>query len=266
MNKLLLDERPKTAINKTIEKKKSKKNIFTYYHLAKLYYLDENFLVEKMSSYKMELGRLYVGGHRVYLCTRDRFLIRDRKYLRLNGEVYAFGGYDKKNNFLSSIWHNKSNKQGATRRWRMVANLFYEKYCACEFMDSMFIFGGVVRRQVTNDSFCFKPGDGGKELAGMLEPRYSAACVAYEGKVIVSGGISEKFEQMKTVESYDAHSDTWSPLPSMINSRSDHSLVVVKNKLFVVGKLQDAIEVYDKTCGMFVCFKTTPLSKQFFLF
>ena len=65
------------------------------------------------------------------------------------------------------------------------------------------------------------------------------------------------------VESYDVLSDKWSSMPNMINSHSYHSLVIVKDKLIVIGRRRDICELFDNVCKVFIAFK--PCFTDYFL-
>ncbi len=65
---------------------------------------------------------------------------------------------------------------------------------------------------------------------------------------------------LNTVESYDVLPDRWSPMPAMNSAKVGHSLVVVRNKLFVISKQADTCEVYDNTCKKFITIKSPDLS------
>ena len=47
-------------------------------------------------------------------------------------------------------------------------------------------------------------------------------------------------------------------MPNMINHHYDHSLVVVKEKLFVIGSGRERCEVFDNVCNKFVSLKNPP--------
>ena len=85
--------------------------------------------------------------------------------------------------------------------------------------------------------------------------RYHAACVVYQGSIVVSGGLDINDNDSSSVESYDVFADEWSTMPDMLSSKSFHSLVVAKDKLFVVGYGRDICEVYDSTSKKFVAIK-----------
>ena len=48
-------------------------------------------------------------------------------------------------------------------------------------------------------------------------------------------------------------------MPNMIERKSGHGLVVVRNKLFVIGSGNGSCEVFDNKCGKFVVLKSTKL-------
>ena len=83
----------------------------------------------------------------------------------------------------------------------------------------------------------------------------NAACAVFNGKIVVAGGIDIKYKRLKSVQSYDVVADKWSPMPNMINCRSNHRLVAVRNKLFVIGSGKH-FEILDDTCKMFVGLKS----------
>ena len=93
-----------------------------------------------------------------------------------------------------------------------------------------------------------------KESARMNDTRKFAACAVFEGKIVVTGGWDENLNDLNTVESYDVFSDTWSPMQNMIERKRSHSLVVVENKLFVIGRNNS--EVFDSSCGKFIFLKS----------
>ena len=90
----------------------------------------------------------------------------------------------------------------------------------------------------------------------MGEVRYHAACAVFEETIVVSGGFNEWFDESNTVESYDAMADQWSPMPNMVNANHKHSMVAVKNKLFVISSGPTECEVYDNVSKHFSIFKT----------
>ena len=83
-----------------------------------------------------------------------------------------------------------------------------------------------------------------------------AACSVFEGNVVVCGGQGNDGDDLNSVESYDVIADKWSPMPSMTSSKSRHSLVAVKNKLFVIGCGTDTCEVFESSNKKFVAIKS----------
>ena len=97
-----------------------------------------------------------------------------------------------------------------------------------------------------------------KEICEMNEVKDGAACVVFQGNIVVSGGVDNNNNRLNTVESYDVFGDKWTSMPNMINSHSYHSLVVVKDKLFVIGNEIYFCEVFDNVSKNFVSLKHPP--------
>ena len=90
----------------------------------------------------------------------------------------------------------------------------------------------------------------------MIVDRDFAACAVFQGKIVVSGGSDINRHDLKSVESYDAFADEWTSMPNMIESKYNHSSVVVKDKLFVIGR--KSCEMFDSFCKKFVAVKIPP--------
>ena len=124
-------------------------------------------------------------------------------------------------------------------------------------------FGGL-NPTVTNSCLQFHTKNcDWKEVGRMNEPRFCSACAVFEERIVVSGGKDSGYNKLRTVESYDVIADEWSPMPDMINGKSSHSLVVVKNKLFVIGNRQDSCEVFDSICKKFVMLNSPQLNAPY---
>ena len=133
-------------------------------------------------------------------------------------------------------------------------------FCACAFMDKIFIIGGV-NINSTNSSLQFDTKDySWNEVARMNQSRGLSACEVYEERIVVAGGYDDVLNELNTVESYDVLPDRWSPMPNMISGKYRHSLVVVKSKLFVIGRNPDTNEVLDNICKKFVAIKSPQIS------
>ena len=167
----------------------------------------------------------------------------------LKGEVYVFSG--------SSV----EKYSPRTDAWDKVAD--FEKYrvrfSVCSFIDKILVIGGSVLGSPI-PCRCLKFDVKECEWSGIAQmkelERTSAACAVYEGRVVVCGGMDYYCRDLETVESYDAFSDEWSSMPNMVSAKMCHGLVVVKNKLFVIGRLINSSEVYDGTVKKFVALKS----------
>ena len=128
----------------------------------------------------------------------------------------------------------------------------YYGYCACGFIDKVYLIGGYLNDEETATCRYFDTNDNTWGIvASMKEVRSSAACTVFEGRIIVSGGWGVN-DELNTVECYDHIADEWSHMPSMITRTSDHSLIAIKNKLFAIGGYHNIVEVYDSNSNKFV--------------
>ena len=177
----------------------------------------------------------------------------------LKGDVYVFGGRNKASNFVKSV----EKYSPSTNEWTVVTNMIDERLylCACAFINKIFILGGYFYNNhggFSTNSSCLEFNtkcDNFKEITRMNEARERAACAVYRGNVVVSGGLDNDDNELNSAEYYDAFAYEWTPMPNMVNSHSDHSLVVVKDKLLVVGQGTDCCEVFDVICKKFVAIK-----------
>ena len=178
----------------------------------------------------------------------------------LKGKVYVLGGIDNVYRLVKSV----EKYSPATNIWNKVANMFDERkdFCACAFVDKIFVLGGCCFNGewiVTNSCLQFNLNDNSwKEIREMNDEKDGAACVVFQGNIVVSGGMNNDNNELNTVESYDVFGDKWTSMPNMINSHSYHSLVVVKDKLFVIGNEIYFCEVFDNVSKNFVSFKHPP--------
>ena len=189
-------------------------------------------------------------------------MLEERQYAKavcLKGEVYVFGGKEilKDRNLVMSV----EKYSPVTNTWSKVTYMYDERYCfcVCAFMDKLFIIGGS-NRAILNSCLQFDTKDNAwKHVAGMSQARVRTACVVFKENIIVAGGVDTRWRAMRSVESYDAIADEWSPMPDMINVKvNDHSLVVVKSKLYVIGYGVDNCEVFDETFKKFISLKSVP--------
>ena len=186
----------------------------------------------------------------------------------LKGEVYIFSGSTGEvypDTFMALF----EKYSPVTNSWSKVADMCddREDYCVCAMANKIYVVGGCYNSNnnyiETNSCMVFDiDAKNWNEIAGMNQARRNAACVVFEEKVVVSGGDiwTENIEEdglLNTVESYDYIADTWSSMPNMYSRIKDHSLVVVKNKLFVIGRKK--FELYDNNSK---CFLKVKLPKK----
>ena len=100
------------------------------------------------------------------------------------------------------------------------------------------------------------------EVARMKSPRSNLACEAFQGRIVVCGGF-DNVNITNSVETYDHGSNSWTPMASMIERRYNHSLISMRNKMFVVGGKTSKCEVYDTISDKFILLKLPPKSLEF---
>ena len=188
---------------------------------------------------------------------------RFSKVLCVKEDVYVFGGSDGDLKCVNSVekYSLLSNK------WEYVTGMHddREQFSACSFMDKVYLFGGNYRdknRTVTNSCIQFNTKDQTwKECAEMNQHRTQSACAVFQGSIVVCGGGSNVRRQTNTVEVYDHVADAWSYMPNMMHTKRWHSLVAIRNKLFVIGSYTQKHEVYDSNFKSFVFIKSnSPLN------
>ena len=177
------------------------------------------------------------------------------KVVYLKGDIYVFGGLNNKDEWIKSV-----DKYSLTsKKWSQVAEMKngIKFYCASGFMNKIYVFGGKKVGVTTSSCLQFDTSDYSfKEVAKMNEARSIAACVVYDERIVVCGGMYNNFNDLNSVESYDVLRDKWSKMPNMNSGKYHHSLVVVKNKLFVISKRKNECEVYDNLCKKFISIKS----------
>ena len=113
----------------------------------------------------------------------------------------------------------------------------------------------------------------------MNEARNRAACVLYDGKILVTGGgVNPGYNATHTAEIYDSAADTWSHFPGMMEQRAGHGSVVSGRKVFVIGAhtrgyfwqhrpgIFREVEYYDPDYQQFVALTLPPKCYQYRLF
>ena len=125
------------------------------------------------------------------------------------------------------------------KKWQVVAEnklISHVSFRLCVFMSKIFIIGGFNRTLATTPYCSVLDTSDYKwdRTRNMLMERLYPTCAVFRGNVVVSGGRNER-DFSNTVEVYDHSSDTWSYMASMMEPRVRHSLVAMRNKMFVVG-------------------------------
>ena len=177
--------------------------------------------------------------------------------ISLKGEIFVLGGCDINKKLIMSV----ENYSPVNNTWTKKTELPDDRYsfCACAFMDKIFIFGG--RNDYSHFTYSLlldTNNNKWKKIARTNEPRSSQACTVFEENIVVSGGWDHVSNHLKNVDSYEEISNTWTPMANMTTSKSGHKLVAVKSKLYVIGCEGDASEVYDNICKKFVVMKQPP--------
>ena len=162
-----------------------------------------------------------------------------RKYhqsVYCRGNIYMFSGYGKYTHKINCI-----ETYSLLTKTRKNAAVMFDKrggFCACAFIDQIFIIGGYnATAGCCNSCLRFDTNDNKwKEVAKMKQARALAACAVFEGRIVVSGGCESTRVRgnLKTVEAYDLVADAWSCMPGMITARYNHSSFAVRNKLVVI--------------------------------
>ena len=183
---------------------------------------------------------------------------RNSKAVCLKGEVYFFGGRNRRCTGEMSV----EKYSPSSNKWSVVTHMFDKRrdFCVCSFMDNIYIIGGYCFQnyEVTNSCLQFDTKEKSwKKIAKMKQSRDSAACVVFQGNIVVSGGTDSDDNKLNSVESYDVFADKWSSMPNTINNHHRHSLVVAKDKLFVIGRGYNNCEIFDNVCKKFVALKST---------
>ena len=186
----------------------------------------------------------------------------------VNGEIHHFDS----TNYMQ--WCVKKYSR-ENEKWQVVAENKLKGHVSfrlCVFMSKIFIIGGFCKKVITPSCSMLDTSDYKMSKAqNMKLERLSPACAVFRGNVVVSGGRDTR-DFSNTVEVYNLSSDTWSYMPSMKEPRYHHSLVAMRNKMFVVGghgregdmwHLLSSCEVYDARSEMFSFLKKTPTSFTF---
>ncbi|PON80905.1 BTB-kelch protein [Trema orientale] len=173
--------------------------------------------------------------------------------VNLNGEVYVFGGENKKKN----VWCDEVESYNpVSNEWTSCPSLNQKKgyFAGVSFNEKIYATGGV------NTTECYSAVeifDVNREKwihpQSMLHKRHSPADAEIKGTIYVVEGYDGK-NCLKSVERFDPRECSWTRLKSMSTRRAFHSLSVLNEKLFAVGGFDDekvlsTVEVLDPRCG-----------------
>ena len=132
----------------------------------------------------------------------------------------------------------------------------FSDFNAVAFMGNLFVLDGSTTRCC---HFEPKTKDW-HEIADMPEITKNHSCAVFEGEIVVSGGNSARNVETNTTKAFDFFADKWSQMPDMLQARSKHASVSIRNKLYIVGgssSIVHSCEMYDSFSRKFVYIKLT---------
>ena len=168
-----------------------------------------------------------------------------------------------------------------TKRWFELSKLpmMRRDYGAVAYLSKLFIIGGWYPQMDGSSCIAFDPKTNTYQgITNMFDSRITSGCAVFNGCIVSSGGCymetvnnTSQLKYRKTVEKYDYFSNEWSRMPDMLNERSGHALVAVKNKLYAIGgrlisgRSCRECEVYDNLSKKFVIVNHVfPLSEHIY--
>ena len=262
-------------INK-IDIQKDHHKLTFFYKIAQLYKLKH--LAKATLSFMQSCFTISIENNN-FLYPESVVKRTDPKAVSLEKQVFLLGGTEE----YDTTWIRSVEKFSfATRAWSKVADTRErrERYCACAYKGKIILIGGIMFATVEFAGGIFnKPystdsclefdaeSHEWRDFPSMREERSVAACGVFGGDLIVCGGfagVDENFGILKSVESFNRESNKWSPMPSMNEGKYYHSLVVAKNKMFVIGNGKSRFEVFDKNFKKFVILKSPEIPTDLF--
>ena len=122
------------------------------------------------------------------------------KVVNVKSDLYVFGCYK-----ADSKWFISAEKYThASKMWSQVAEMHDNRiaFSVCAFMHKVFIFGGDIGGSIINSCLEFDTRDySWKDVSGMNNARWVAACAVFKDKIVVSGGSDNNYNTLNTVES-----------------------------------------------------------------
>ena len=172
----------------------------------------------------------------------------------LKDEVYVFGNYFVIGSMALTYCVVKYSP--VTASWVRIADMYDTRvgWCSCSFGENIWVIGGERNSDQADATLRFDPEDYAWQLkARMNRDRFSASCAVFEGRIVVSGGHHPPEWQVPSVECYDAAADVWTSMSNLVEGRDNHSMVVTRGKLLVIGGTRTGTcEVYDGSSKKFV--------------
>ena len=129
----------------------------------------------------------------------------------IKDEVYLFGGEHANYRPIMSIEKYSFSNNALEKVGNM--NDDRTEFCACSFLDYIYIIEGHLNGYATNSCVTFDSKSRiWKDVSVMNERRKNVACAVFEGQVVVSGGWNDRGigNRLKTVKVYDHVADSWS--------------------------------------------------------
>ena len=184
---------------------------------------------------------------RMNILPSTMFTYMESRAVCVKGQLYVFGAG---NDGDSKLFVQKYSY--TTKIWEKLADMYDGcfNYCACSFMDKVFILGGSLSSSCIEFNTTTRKW---RQVARMKESRRNSSCTVFEGRVVVSGNSS--FLTASSVEAYDHIAEAWHDMPNMVERRHSHKSVAIRNKLFVIGGITSTGEVFDSNCKQFVLLK-----------
>ena len=172
-------------------------------------------------------------------------------------ELFVFGGKGADESDLLSVERFSRGDE----KWEKVGEMPDDRmdFCACAFMGDVYVVGGFQKRGCWKFYTKYLRWKG---VAALSRARPFSACCAFEGRLVVSGGIVGVMGMLGCVEAYDHAADLWAPMPKMVEPRCGHKTVAAGGKLFAVGGRRKSSEVFDSSCGKFALLKAPVESFQ----
>jgi len=102
-----------------------------------------------------------------------------------------------------------------------------------------------------------------RTIASMSYGRRELAAVVFRNNIVAIGGLMGR-HRLSSVEKYNADTDSWTFMPSMVVARHGHSGCIFDCKIFVVGGHGlSSVEYYDSETSLWTLLKTPRIPHMF---